>query len=157
RSSRSAADGSRRRRPMYRRSVWQVPASGPQIKIKNALRRHDPFRPIAVVLVPSTDLFSGMGDEIDLLNQAPLFVRGKKIRVAHADSDIVDPDRPRSPECHFVGFSQADHVGVAPFIRLDAAGKKFVREPEVIDVARITAFLVVPFGAPPMALSAGGG
>jgi hypothetical protein len=43
------------------------------------------------------------------------------------------------------GFSQADHVGVAPFIRLDAADKKFVREPKVIDVAQVTAFLVVPF------------
>src|SRR6516162_9921753 len=117
-----------------------------RIKIENALRRHDPFRPIAVVLVLSTDLFAWMGNEIDLLNQAPLVVRGKKhIRVAHADSDIVNPDRPRSPECHFAGFSQADHVGVAPFIRLDAANKKFVREPEVIDVAQVTAFLVVPF------------
>src|SRR6516165_4328190 len=84
-----------------------------RIKIENALRCHDPFRPIAVVLVLSADLLAWMRNEIDLLNPPPLVVGGKKhIRVAHADSDIVNPDRPRSPECHFAGFSQADHVGV---------------------------------------------
>src|SRR5262249_41097921 len=40
-----------------------------RIEIENALRRHDPFRPIAVVFVLSTDLLAWMGNEIDLLNQ----------------------------------------------------------------------------------------
>src|SRR6266478_4009701 len=55
------------------------------IKVEDAFRGHNPFRPAAVELVLAASLLAGMRDEVDLLDQAPLVVRSKKnVGVAHA-------------------------------------------------------------------------
>src|SRR5262249_26585664 len=67
-----------------------------RIKIEDALRRYDPFRPASVVVVLAAYFFSRMRDEVDFLDQAALVVRSEEhVGIAHAYRDVIDPDGAR--------------------------------------------------------------